>query len=105
MEYVFTTDNFEKEVLQSETPVMVDFFATWCGPCSMMAPAVLELANEYDGKVKVGKLDIDNSMDIARKYRVMSVPTFIFFKDGKIVDQTMGAVGKEALENKIKGLL
>jgi len=105
MEYVFTTDNFEKEVLQSETPVMVDFFATWCGPCSMMAPAVLELANEYDGKVKVGKLDIDSSMDIARKYRVMSVPTFIFFKDGKIVDQTMGAVGKEALENKIKGLL
>ena len=84
MEYKFTTDNFEKEVLQSELPVLVDFYADWCGPCKMMAPIVEGLAQGYDGKVKVGKLNIDDEMEIAQQYRVMSIPTFILFKDGKI---------------------
>ena len=83
MEYKFTTDNFEKEVLQSELPVLVDFYADWCGPCKMMAPIVEGLAQGYDGKVKVGKLNIDDEMEIAQQYRVMSIPTFIFSRMGK----------------------
>lgn len=105
MEYEFTQDNFDEEVLKSDIPVMVDFFATWCGPCSMMAAPVLELSKEYEGKIKIGKLDIDQSMSVAQKYRVMSVPTFLFFKNGEVVDTAMGAIGKAALEDKIKAQL
>ena len=105
MEYKFTTDNFEKEVLQSELPVLVDFYADWCGPCKMMAPIVEGLAQGYDGKVKVGKLNIDDEMEIAQQYRVMSIPTFILFKDGKAVETSVGAMSKDELESKLQTVL
>ena len=97
MEYKFTSANFEAEVLKSELPVLVDFFADWCGPCKMMAPIVESLAGSYEGKVKVGKLNIDDEMEIAQRYRVMSIPTFIIFKDGQSVDVSVGAMSKEEL--------
>ena len=82
----FTTENFEAEVLQSDIPVMVDFYADWCGPCKMMGPLVDKMAAKYEGKVKIGKLNIDESMEIAQKYRVVSIPTFIFFEKGEAVE-------------------
>ena len=105
MEYKFTSQNFESEVLESEVPVLVDFYADWCGPCKMMAPIVESLAESFEGKVKIGKLNIDDEMEIAQKYRVMSIPTFIFFKDGQVVETSMGAMSKEELEEKLKKLL
>ena len=92
MEYKFTSANFEEEVLNSEIPVLVDFYADWCGPCKMMAPIVESLAESFDGKVKVGKLNIDEEMDIAQKYRVMSIPTFIVFKGGQALETSVGAM-------------
>ena len=97
MEYTFTSDNFEEEVLKSDVPVLVDMFATWCGPCKMMAPVVAQLAEEYEGTVKVGKLDIDQNVDIAAKYKIMSVPTFLVIKDGEVKAKLIGAVSKEEL--------
>ena len=79
----FTDQNFATEVLQSEKPVLVDFWAVWCGPCKMIAPFVEELANEFEGKAKVGKLDVDNNQESAIKYGVRSIPTVLIFKDGK----------------------
>ena len=89
----------------SEIPVVVDFFATWCGPCRMMAPVIEELAEEYDGKVKIGKLDVDENSDIAARYGVMSIPTIILFKDGEIFSKSVGLQDKEVLENAIKEML
>lgn len=97
MEYTFTSDNFEEEVLKSDLPVLVDMFATWCGPCKMMAPVVAQLAEEYEGTVKVGKLDIDQNVDIVAQYKIMSVPTFLVIKDGEVVAKLIGAVSKEEL--------
>ena len=97
MEYTFTSENFEEEVLKSDVPVLVDMFATWCGPCKMMAPAVAQLAEEYEGTVKVGKLDIDQNVDIVAQYKIMSVPTFLVIKDGEVVKKLIGAVSKEEL--------
>lgn len=105
MEYKFTSANFQEEVLNAEIPVLVDFYADWCGPCKMMAPIVESLAESFEGKVKIGKLNIDDEMEIAQKYRVMSIPTFIFFKDGQVVETSMGAMSKEELEEKLKKLL
>lgn len=105
MEYKFTEANFETEVLNSDIPVLVDFYAEWCGPCKMMMPIVEELAKEYDGKVKIGKLNIDDEIKIAQKYRVMSVPTFIFFKGGQAVDTCMGAMPKTNLAEKLQKIL
>lgn len=105
MEYVFDSNNFEAEVLNSELPVLVDFYADWCGPCKMMAPIVHQLADAYEGKMKIGKLNVDNTLDIAQKYRVMSIPTFIFFKGGEVVDTIVGGMSKNELENKIKQML
>ena len=102
MEYKFTSANFETEVLKSELPVLVDFFADWCGPCKMMGPIVESLAESYEGKVKIGKLNIDDEMEIAQRYRVMSIPTFIIFKDGEAVDVSVGAMSKEDLEKKLQ---
>ena len=93
----FTTENFEEEVLKSDVPVLVDMFATWCGPCKMMAPVVAQLAEEYEGTVKVGKLDIDQNVDIVAQYKIMSVPTFLVIKDGEVVKKLIGAVSKEEL--------
>lgn len=97
MEYTFTSDNFEEEVLKSDVPVLVDMFATWCGPCKMMAPVVAQLVEEYEGTVKVGKLDIDQNVDIVAQYKIMSVPTFLVIKDGEIKAKLIGAVSKEEL--------
>ena len=105
MEAVFTTQNFETEVLKSAQPVLVDFYADWCGPCKMMAPVVEQLAEELEGKAKVGKLNIDENMDIAEKYRVMNIPTFLIFKDGQEKERIVGAVSKNELKNKLEQTL
>lgn len=105
MEYKFTSADFEKEVLQSDKPVLVDFFADWCGPCKMMVPVVEQLAEELEGKAKVGKLNIDENMDIAEKYRVMNIPTFLIFKDGQEKERIVGAVSKNELKNKLEQTL
>lgn len=98
-------NTWEDEVLNSELPVLVDFWAEWCGPCKMIAPAVHDLALEYDGKLNVAKLDVDSAPNIAMKYRVSSIPALIFFKDGQPVDQVIGAVPKGALKKKIDAVL
>lgn len=102
MSIQFNEENFEKEVLQSDVPVLVDFFATWCGPCKMMGPVVEQLSEELTGSVKVGKLDIDQAPSIAQKYNVMSVPTFLVMKEGKVADTVVGAVSKDVLKAKIQ---
>jgi len=100
-----TTSTWDKEIVQSQGLAMVDFWAVWCGPCRMIAPTVEELAKEYLGKVKVGKLNTDENPDIASRYRIMGIPTIIFFKDGQKVDQVVGAVPKPQLKAKIDSLL
>jgi len=100
-----TTSTWDKEIVQSQGLAMVDFWAVWCGPCRMIAPTVEELAKEYLGKVKVGKLNTDENPDIASRYKIMGIPTIIFFKDGQKVDQVVGAVPKPQLKAKIDSLL
>lgn len=100
-----TPQEFQSEVLDSKDLVLVDFFATWCGPCKMMAPVIDQLAEEMNGKVKIFKIDVDEARDLAAKYRIMSVPTLMFFKNGEVVDQIMGAVPKDRLVDKINELL
>lgn len=97
-----TKDNFKKEVLESEVPVLVDFFAVWCGPCKMMLPIVEELAKEAGGRFKVAKVNVDEANDLAQEYEVMSIPTFIIFKNGKEVGRVMGAQAKEKLLELLK---
>jgi thioredoxin 1 len=101
----FTDDNFENEVLQSDKPVLVDFWAVWCGPCKMIAPFVEELANELEGKAKVGKLDVDNNQESAIKYGVRSIPTVLIFKGGKVVETIIGAVPKVQLKQKLEAAI
>lgn len=101
----FTAQNFEAEVLKSELPVLVDFFAQWCGPCKMMAPLVDKMAEKYEGQMKIGKLDVDDAMEIAQKYRVASIPTFIFFKNGEAVATIVGGMSASELESKIQQFL
>src|SRR5687767_13890496 len=97
-----TDADFESAVEQNAGLTVVDFWATWCGPCRMIAPALEELAGQYAGKVKVAKLDVDMNVRTASRFQVRSIPTILFFKDGKVVDQVIGAVPKTALEAKIK---
>lgn len=96
-----TTSTWDQDVLGADTLVMVDFWAVWCGPCRMIAPTVEELAKEYSGKLKVCKLNTDDNPDIASRYKIMGIPTVMFFKDGEKVDQLVGAVPKSQLKSKI----
>lgn len=105
MDKKFTSEDFEAEVLKSEIPVMVDFYADWCGPCKLMGPIVDELASEFEGKVKVGKIDVDESSDIAMKYGVMSIPTLIIFKNGKVVRKEVGIQTKKLLVTDLNQVL
>ena len=96
-----TNQNFEEEVLKSGIPVLVDFFATWCGPCKMLAPVIAELAEKYAGKVKVGKVNVDEENELAMKYQISSIPTLVLFKDGKIINIKVGLSSKSEIENMI----
>jgi len=96
-----TDANFSQEVLKSDKPVLIDFWAEWCGPCKMIAPVVEELANEYQGKLKVGKIDVDSNQNVAGQYGIRSIPTLLVFKGGRVVDQIVGAVPKKILAEKV----
>jgi thioredoxin 1 len=93
----FTTENWDQDVLGSDKPVLVDYWASWCGPCRMVAPIIEELANEYEGKVVIGKLNVDEQGAVASKYGVMSIPTLAIFKNGEVVDKIVGFRGKPDL--------
>lgn len=99
-----TDANFE-DLVKNEKPLVIDFWAEWCGPCRMVAPIIEELANEYEGKVTIGKLDVDNNDDVVSKYGIRNIPTILFIKDGEVVDKHVGATTKAALTQKIEALL
>src|SRR4030042_2789060 len=100
-----TTSNWDNEVLKAQGLVMIDFWAAWCGPCRMISPTVEELAKEYGGKIKVMKLNTDENPEIASRYKIMGIPTVIFFKDGNMLDQIVGVVPKQQLKAKIDSFL
>ncbi len=100
-----TEEGFQSDVIDSDIPVLVDFWATWCGPCRMVAPIVEELAEEYDGRLKVGKVDVDTQQKIASDFGIRSIPTLLLFKDGKVADQIVGAVPKKQLVEKVESIL
>lgn len=100
-----TDATFQSEVVESTIPVLVDFWAVWCGPCKMVAPIVDELAGEYEGKVKVGKVDVDSEQKIATDFGIRSIPTLLIFKDGKVADTIVGAVPKKHVQEKLEAAL
>ena len=100
-----TDDNFESEVINSDKPVLIDFWAVWCGPCKMIAPIVEELAEEYEGKFKIGKLDVDENQQVSIRFGVRSIPTLLIFKDGKIADTIIGAVPKAHIVQKLNSVI
>lgn len=102
MEIILTEENFEQEVMQSPIPVLVDFWAAWCGPCMMLAPTVAEIAEEQAGKVKVGKVNVDEQMGLAMRFGINSIPTVLVFRDGRISGTSVGFVPKEKLEALVK---
>jgi thioredoxin 1 len=104
-EVVITAANFESEVIQSSVPVLIDFWASWCGPCRMIAPFLEELAGEYAGKIKVGKVNVDEEGDLAGRHGVVSIPTLIVYQGGRIVSQKTGAAPKQAIEGLFKDLV
>lgn len=101
----FNDQNFDSDVLESGTPVLVDFWAVWCGPCKAIAPIVEEIANDYNGKVKVGKMDVDRNNQVAMRYGIRSIPTLLVFNNGEVVDQVIGNVGKESIESMLNKAL
>lgn len=101
----FSDTDFKKEVLDSSLPVLVDFWATWCGPCKMIAPILEELAKEYVKKIKIGKLDVDENPKITSQYGIMSIPTLMFFKKGQVIEQLVGALSRSELKRKIEEYL
>lgn len=98
----FTDDSFENDVLNSDKPVLVDFWAEWCGPCRMVGPVVDELAGEFEGQAKIGKVDVDNNPEISTKYGIRSIPSLLIFKNGEVVDQIVGAVPKAQLKKQLE---
>lgn len=100
-----TDATFQKEVLESDVPVLVDFWAGWCAPCRMIAPSVKEIAKEFDGKAKVCKVDVDANMEISRQFGIRSIPTLLYFKDGEVKDQVIGAVPKDQLVRRLEPLV
>jgi len=105
MEYKFTAENYNTEVAGSNVPVMIDFYADWCGPCRMMMPIVEEMAEKYDGRIKIGKVNVDEQQALAAKFNVMSIPTFVFIKDGQVVNTAIGGMPKGALAEKLDALV
>jgi len=102
MAKIFTNETFEAEVLKGKGPALVDFYADWCGPCRMVAPIIEELSKDYDGKVTIGKVNVDETPDIAGRYGIRSIPTIIMFKDGEVVETQIGALPKEYLKELIE---
>ena len=100
-----TDANFEDLVINSDKPVMLDFWAVWCGPCRMIAPIVEEMSGEYDGKAVIGKVDVDNNQEVAMKYGIRNIPTVLFVKNGEVVDKQVGAAPKQVFTNKLDALL
>ena len=100
-----TDANFEENVMNSDKPVLVDFWAVWCGPCRMVGPIVEEIAKDYEGKAIVGKVDVDNNPEIAQKYGIRNIPTILFIKNGEVVDKQVGAVGRAALAEKLDAMM
>ncbi len=100
-----TDSNFEQNVLKADKPVLLDFWAEWCGPCRMVGPIVAEIAEEYKDKAVVGKIDVDSNPEVAMKYGIRNIPTILFFKGGEVVDKQVGAVPKNVLVDKIESLL
>jgi thioredoxin 1 len=105
MEYRFTKDNFSEEVMNSDVPVLVDFYADWCGPCKMMSPVVEKIAEKYADVAKVGKVNVDDQQELARQFGIMSIPSFVFIKNGQKVDQAMGAMPSSALEARLARII
>ncbi|MCM1025904.1 MAG: thioredoxin [Roseburia sp.] len=105
MEYQLKTENFDEEVLQASVPVLVDFYADWCGPCKMMAPVVAKLAEEFEGRLKVGKCNVDDNMQLAQRYRITSIPAFLIFRDGEVAESFVGAVSASELKKKLEQVL
>ena len=100
-----TDDSFEADVLQSDKPVLVDFWAEWCGPCRMVGPVVEKIAGDYEGKAVVGKVDVDSNQEISMKFGVRSIPTIVFLKNGEVVDKSVGAVPENVLTEKLEKLM
>jgi thioredoxin 1 len=105
MEKIITDANFEDEVMKADKPFLVDFYADWCGPCKMMSPVVDKIAEKYAGKAKVGKVNVDEQQEIAGQFGIMSIPSFVFIREGRKVDQAMGAMPASALETKLDRIL